>query len=274
MTIALGILAEDGVVLCSDSQFTSASKGYRSKVFEWHGDSAAACFAVTGNEVVARMAVQDCQDALSALTKKNRTMSAILRTIRNTVKSVQENYVDKVPAEERDLSRFDLVLSIATHEQALPRLFYTSSGAISEADEYVCVGTGGYLGEYILLRAPVTPQMTVDVALVVAMRALAAAKEHDAACGGSSQFATMRGGAVSGFIPFDVRATEAQILKLERITSGFLFRVGSGTMTDEEFKLASDQFLSDANEVREAIRKSARPFRELFEFIRPHQALF
>lgn len=253
MTIALGILASDGIVLCSDSRYTSSSKNYRDKILSWLDGGDAVCFALTGNEVNAKMAIDECREALSRIPAGKRTIAALRRAVRQTLKPLQESYVDKVPSEDRDRASFDFVIAIVSGVDGRAGLFSTSAGAIAEFTTSQCVGSGGYLGEYVL-RKWNGPQCTVDQAVMLAMQALAAAKEHDAYCGGSSQFLTVKSGVVSGLVSYDVHQAEEQILRYEGLTSTLLVAIGDGTKSDGEFRQAVDHFGAEILDMRSRLR--------------------
>lgn len=113
MTIAAGLVLGDGILLCADTLYTdSYVKEYRDKIFSWAGKYAAVGFAVAGNSDIARMVVDDCRSAMSAVTATELTTGRILRMIRPIVKRIYESYVDPRPYEERDSARFQLLVSI------------------------------------------------------------------------------------------------------------------------------------------------------------------
>jgi len=253
MTIALGILASDGIVLCSDSRYTSSSKSDRDKIFSWLDGGDAVCFALTGNEINAKMAIDECREVLAAIPVGKRTIITLKKAIRQTLKPLQESYVDKVPSDERDRARFDFVIAIVSSANKKAGLFLTSDGAIAEITDKACVGTGGYLVEYILRKLG-DDRLTTDQAVMLAMQALVAAKEHDAYCGGYSQFLTVKSGIVSAVVPYDIRQAEEQILRYERLTSNLLVAIGDSTQTDETFRQSVDHFGSQILDVRMRLR--------------------
>lgn len=249
MTIALGILATDGIVLCSDSRYTSSSKSDRDKILSWLDGDDAACFALTGNEVNARMAIDECRDALSEIPIGKRTIATMRGAIRKTLKPLHESYVDRVPTEDRGLASFDFVVAIVSSVDRRAGLFATSAGAIAEFTTRQCVGSGGYLGEYVL-RKWTGSSLTVDQAVMLAMQALVAAKEHDAYCGGYSQFLTVKSGVVSAVVSQDVRQAEEQILRYESLVSGLLVVIGDRTKSSIEFHRSVDEFRSEILDMR------------------------
>lgn len=261
MTIALGIVASDGAVLCADSQYTSGIKVEGQKIFPWWRKHAAVVFAFSGHVSNATVLIQQCEKSLNKI--KNRpTADSIERILRREIKSFQEDYIDKRPYDERDEAQVDLIIAIATAADGM-RLFYTEKPVLVGFTKYRAVGSGGCdLGQYVMRRA-YRPEMTTHDAIVMAMQALAAAKQHDPYCGGPSQFVTIKSGVVSGIVPFDVDKTEPDILKYERWAANLLLDIGDFSMDQQEFLNRIERFATNIQGMREVWEKNGLPFKDL-----------
>ena len=83
MTIAVGFVCRDGVMLCADSLITDGqTKEYGDKVVQWHGKFAGVCFALAGNPAVARIAINDCVAALDEAEEPALSAQRILEIVR------------------------------------------------------------------------------------------------------------------------------------------------------------------------------------------------
>ena len=196
MTVAIGMMSDKGPILATDEQVTGASKSSMTKILSIRGPNAMVDFAMAGNKANATMAVQECLQAIRVLPHDSRSVAKIRSVIKSTIQPIQRDYVEARPLDTRHTFSFDLVVAIRTADELQGRLFYVQDGAVAEAYGYVCLGTGGYLAEYVMKQA-YEDSIDWNRGLVLAMRALAAAKSHDANCGGKSNIAVCIGGRTS-----------------------------------------------------------------------------
>ncbi|HVC18628.1 MAG TPA: hypothetical protein VNE16_01015, partial [Vicinamibacterales bacterium] len=262
MTVAIGMLTDQGPLLCTDTQYTGVSKANRDKILFFTEHFTAACFALTGNEANARMAFQESVLAIRAIPEKQRTVDALRRVIRRTIKPIYDQYVTQLPADARGMADFDFIIALGAIGEGPGRLFYTEQGAIVEVDRYVCRGTGGYLAEYFL-KSTWRPSIPFNRGVLAAMQALAVAKEHDAYCGGDSQFASLRSGFTSGLVPFNVRQTEAIILRYQELANQLIGDVGDLELGDDAFTSLITQHVENVRALRQSIRSHATDWNEL-----------
>ena len=197
MTIACGFVARDGILLCADTLYTdSFTKEYREKIFPWAGKGAAVCFAVAGDDAIARMAVEDCRLALSESPLRQMSIPNVIRIIRKEIKGIQREYVDAAPYEERAAKRFYLLIGAASNSDESPKLFATSDAAIKPVDGFQCIGSGQHLGQYII-EPMYNPTLAISEAAILAIHTLAATKQRVDGVGGRSQFVALHGVQIS-----------------------------------------------------------------------------
>jgi 20S proteasome alpha/beta subunit len=255
MTIALGIRAVDGVVLCADSQYTSNFKSDGPKLFQWIGPNAVVVFAFSGDVGNSTAMIHEANEDLNKL-KKSPTSERIKQTLARRIKSFQENFIDTRPFEEREEAQIDLIIAISVSGEKT-KLFYTNKSVL--VPFYACwaVGSGGcYIGQYVMRRA-FRNSMTTDDAVVMAMQALAGAKQHDKYCGGPSCFATISdAGYYSHIVPFDVDKIERDILDYDVWSSNLLLDMADFSMDQKEFTRRVLSFTSKIQGKREMWRKS------------------
>jgi len=144
-------------------------------------------FALAGHEGMAKMAIDDCIEAVESLDPSQRTWMNVKASLRGAVKLVKDEYIDRKPFEEREGQKFDLLIAVRCRPDLKARLLYTSDAALVATDTYECLGSGSYLARYIIGPA-FRYQMDGQSALLLAVRALAEAKKHDIGCGGGSSF--------------------------------------------------------------------------------------
>jgi 20S proteasome alpha/beta subunit len=262
MTIAAGFVATDGILLCADTLYTDGvTKFHGEKIFPWAKNGAVVCFAVSGSATIAKMAVDDCKAALNQLNSEQCSPSGIFDTIRIVVKYVQEQYVDSRPIEDRENSRFYMLVAI--HAQSEPaRLYSSSDAAMAPVNTYDCIGAGRQLGLYII-EPSYAREMTVDELTILASHALAAAKERVDGVGGRSQFWTIRDGTVSEVEPYDYDRAETQVLEYRQKAASLLSWIGDKNLTDKDFKGKLDWFTEEALALRATWKGGAAPWEYL-----------
>lgn len=257
MTIAAGFKVRDGIVMCADTMYTAAMKIHADKLFAGHVDQGlesgdGRCswiFALAGNEAYAKMAIDDCIEAILALSAEARNSQSVKSSLRAAIKRVNDEYVDTRPAGEKDLARFELLIAVATTD-SVPVLYSTSGPALMESREYECIGSGAYLGHY-LIRPAFSESLTISNAVLIAAQALAAAKEYDASCGGRSTFMVLHNDlSITPITHYDFRQMEAKLSDYEQASKEFLLSLGNPRTGDAAFNEALLKFTDSIREIR------------------------
>jgi hypothetical protein len=218
-------------------------------------------FALAGGDAIGRMAVDYCRDALADLKAKRLSSADILGELRPIIKYVHEQYVDsKLPEDRRD-AKFNLFIAIATASED-PRLYSTTDAAVTRVDAFGCLGNGMHLGRY-LIEPVFERQMTINQAAILAIQALAAAKERVDGVGGRSQFLVIRDKQVSPVVAHDVNLSEPLILDYEKRTADLLLAIADSGLKDEEFDVRLRRFGHRIKDIRDSWRNQAEPWVDL-----------
>src|SRR5262249_50081105 len=69
MTIAAGFRVREGIVLCTDTLYSSDTQTHERKIFWEEHDTYSMAIALAGLQPYARMAIEDCFEALNLLKK-------------------------------------------------------------------------------------------------------------------------------------------------------------------------------------------------------------
>ncbi len=241
MTIAAGFHVSEGVLLCADTMYSSSMKVHQEKVFVHLCQGCRLVFALAGHEGYAKMAIEDCVDAVNSMDRNTIGWPSVKASLRGVVKLVKEEYVDQRPIDEREGAKFDLLIAVWLPGWNRPKLLATSDSAIISVDSYECLGSGSYLARYIV-GPSYTHQMAGHLALLLAVRALAETKKHDMGCGGNSSFTLVTNhGQIVSLGEYPVWEMEKFLSvfdgSMNRVRSAFL-QVGlSEEQLDSEFDL-------------------------------------
>ncbi len=121
---------------------------------------------------------------------------------------------------------------------------------MTPVDSYCCLGSGAYVGQYFLRNTYRAGMKTPEAALL-AIQALAAAKDYDPYTGGTSTFLAMNNdGSISPLHQVDVYHSEVFVREFERIAGQLLFTMGDFAMDDRSFQIQLGNFTSSVKAMR------------------------
>jgi 20S proteasome alpha/beta subunit len=260
VTIVAGFRVQDGILLCSDTEWSGGAKVYKEKIFTHPFRGGVISFAVSGNEANAKMVIEDCQDAL-AQRGTAYTAEELKVIVRGAVRNIQEKYVDEVPKAEKADARFDLIIGLMLESGRL-QLLATRGRSVLPANDFACHGLGWYVGHPIIESA-YDPNMRIKDAVIVAIRAMAAAKRQIPGVGGHSQFLVIGEQFVSGLVGHDPAVTEELILEYEKAIGALLLRTGDFDLDDRTFKEKLLNFEQLVTDLRARWAAASAPYREL-----------
>ena len=96
MTIAAGFQFDEGVLICADTKHTAGMNLYETKLFaKPYSSGAKSIFAIAGASRFARMAVVDCEKALSKLIAPEK--SDMEDAVKETIIKVHEKHIFQHP---------------------------------------------------------------------------------------------------------------------------------------------------------------------------------
>jgi hypothetical protein len=146
MTIVAGFVVQDGIVLCADTMYSGGMKVDRTKLFPARFDNGlSVVFALAGHEGCAKMAIQDCNDALAAIASDARSMKRIRRAVLGVVNSIHKNDIAALPQPTaQEEAQFSLLVAAWNEIEGL-HLFKVLRTSIAEVKSYECHGIGRVL---------------------------------------------------------------------------------------------------------------------------------
>jgi hypothetical protein len=241
MTIVAGFHVHDGLLLCSDSQFTGCEKIYKEKLFRRTFSSVVVSFALSGDDDYGRSIIEDCYEAVATLPDGEQTLWNVRKSIRRSIKSGLRDCADSPEKPQ-------FLIGITTPKES--GLFSSRESAIPPVDGFEFRGTGSYIGHYIMksMDSMGMQLMTLKEAVLVGLCILSAAKRNDANCGGGSQFLVVRGMGSFRFGTASLDLTGAYMDEYERLIRSFMMAVGTPA-SSEEFVKAMAAFADSAHDL-------------------------
>lgn len=211
MTIAIGLSANEGVLLCADMQKTIGDmKTYDGKIVEtiFHNENRLTlAVAGAGYEDYIKTArealTSDFPESIRADTLKHELKSRLIAFWREHL----------LPWPERERPDVELLIGV-TGLQIPPRLFHYQGTAFSEVDKKA-IGCGVLLAADLLnsyCRATYSLEQLARIAIFIVSKVKAGVE----GCGGPTHLTTLRANADFGFCNFkDICFLEEKLQKLE-----------------------------------------------------------
>jgi 20S proteasome alpha/beta subunit len=255
MTIAAGFVVSDGVVLCTDSQYTAGIKRYGTKIFPLQLNGGAVAFALAGHEPFAKRAIEECCKFLDANEESQNSISGIKDTVELGLESFYQRFVHTRPNGARESVRFELLVAAASVKEK-PVMFSACETVLIPIPKYECLGAGYFVGEHVI-ETGYSKGMSLDDAVVLAIHATAVAKEYVDGVGGPTQILWIKDGTVSLFHPINTAIfTENYIMSYERRSAELLFHAANPKLSDEDFQQHADRFIRHVGFIRRHWRES------------------
>lgn len=178
MTIALGILCSDGVVLGVDSEISvdgGKVAGPKIQVFWEALPDYNIVSASSGHADSVETARGEIEFELEKFRGKNPVVRELRQSISDALGRVYVQHIDPLPQEERQQMDFSLLLAIRIGRTA--RLFRTNRAQVVEQRPRWCIGSGKEFADY-LLELYLGNRPPVELAAQTAAYVIGITKEH------------------------------------------------------------------------------------------------
>ena len=225
MTIALGILAADGIVIAADTQesFGIGGAKYSSyKIFSQIVRDEQRAISATGAGWASYL--DAIHQELAAAFVAERMPAQAEARMRLKVREFYDAHIvpmHGLPREERP--SINAVIG-TTWKSRPPRLFATDGGTLRRVNEYVAVGAGGEHASVLLSRLLPRPP-TVHMATFLAVYVLFVVKEYVEGCGKDTHVTILQDGN-AGYLDAErvtlLEADFANYLKFDALAVNFI----------------------------------------------------
>jgi 20S proteasome alpha/beta subunit len=197
MTIAIGFLYQDGLLLCADTQFTGNIKLMGSKILPHkYEDGSKSAFVVAGHPRYARMCVQLIEYQISALPEEDRSLSKMHLEVVAGIKELYQEHIFKHP--KRYDVEVQLLVGLWSAKDEAVAFYSTEDTAVPRMYGYDCLGSGEVLAhQYIRPRykrvtsTTQKPRHTETEVRRLAIEAMRQVKKYDPYCGGDIECLTL-----------------------------------------------------------------------------------
>ncbi len=184
MTIAVGLVHREGVLLCADTELTGqASKSYAAKVRHFECKWGRIGIAYAGNEDNAAVVSEKLEKALKSLRIKD--------TLPKIEEIVEVQYRRLVYRNPNPNNADYALLLVLRPKGKQASLYVTSEIAVRAINTYRIIGIGDALGEQ-LIEPGFGMGGTSEAALLLAVNAITLVKRRVSFCGGPSMYLDLR----------------------------------------------------------------------------------
>jgi hypothetical protein len=266
MTIAAGFCCSDGILLCADSQFTGAEKLHKPKLLFRSCREVLLAFGISGDPDYARSVIDDCcSEGLTRLPNPARSVWEVRKIIRRAIGRALEEYQKRgLPYDQRP----QLLVTIASPHWGT-WLFSTWQSAMPQVDGSHFLGTGSYIAGYLMQAFwPDVSTMTIEALVPFAMYMIAAAKRHDAYCGGGSQFMAIRGTDASGVFSAVADRSDEYFTTYEGSCGLLLSSLGDLSLTTADFDKQLRVFTGQMKQLRRTLSKDGSTYQGIVRSLR------
>jgi hypothetical protein len=264
VTIAAGFKCFDGVVLCSDTRESGdLFKRRVAKLVQmprvWPLDKASprALFTGSGDAAFVDEVIECMWKGVAGKQSLHEITTALQFENRNYRESIWKAY----PCLYSTTSLPDADLIFAVWAEDGYGLYKMHSGMFSEVNEYVSVGCGGDLADYL---CAIPDWLVQDTAKTVAMAVfmLNEVKEHVPGCGGESHIALLTANGNVQFIDPITEQSMSRNLALEKmLVSNFILESADPRTPDKQFKAKLKKHVAALLHARASYRKEINRIR-------------
>ncbi len=253
MTIVAGFNFNDGILVCTDTKHSGIGARFAPKIStSAYGNGAKSIMAFSGRSRYARMAIEDCENLLAAL--KDPTLIEMESTVRDVLLDLHKKHIFPHPSRGYTGGP-DFYLMLGLWAKDKLNLYVTDETALDKVPTYECLGTGEYLGRYIITPRYAGPQMPLPGVIFTAITALARIKKYDPDCGGKSQFVVLhKNGEMSYESDFDISQAEIFSETFFNYATSVYTMIADHPLSDADIKMHIEHFFEDINRARANLR--------------------
>ena len=253
MTIAGGMVCEDGILVYADTEWTASTlKVQRGKHWFLGGNKRLKCvIAGAGEEDHLRLAIQNFWTVLLKADQDKLRTNDVHEALQQAINSVYNQHI--YPDPRGDQKEFGIIMGVSTPDDP-PLLFKTSGTAIllSDSYEYVYLGSGSEMAMYLSSRLDVRGVPT-SVGEYLAAFILWEVKQHVQTCGGNSViYRLLKDGRLRYRGEGDMLDVEDYFASIDRKVQRIRVHAANLEQSEEQFEKKLAEFADGLRTLRKA----------------------
>lgn len=216
MTIGVGFKCDDGIVLATDSQYTTGGliKTHGPKLFiVAERPDLSVLIAGAGSVSFMKMAVRMIEARVKQMPEGSATLSGVVGEIENILLNVFTKHIYIYPAAPESQPVFNLLIGVWISNEGL-HLFQSDLTSVTSVSEYSCIGLGIYVSEFALGLMH-RSDIGIEEAKFLAAYCIKAAKDYVDDCGKDTKiYVLSKQGAISRVGLGEIKDTDEYIENL------------------------------------------------------------
>jgi 20S proteasome alpha/beta subunit len=251
MTIAVGFVCQDGLVIGVDSEYTEgASKYSGQKIFSFYQLNWSVTIAGAGNMDLVAMIADDLKTEFT----HNDGHSEIHEKIKARTKYFFDEYVDRVQSRDRE---FQLLIGVWT-KNGPSRLYKVHEGIVTPVLYYDFIGVGRDLARSTSAWI-FDSNLSCEIVAVLARHILELVKECISGCGDASVIAIIEHRITQKARGLRPTPDEPFFWGLHKLIQPILIGCVDATVADNQFEENLKSFVDKMNEVRCDLMLASKP---------------
>ena len=250
MTLAGGMVCEDGVLVYADTEWTASTlKIQRAKHWALAGSKAIQCvIAGAGDEDHLRLAIQEFWAGILQLDENTVTIAQVMQVLHQALHHVYTTHI--YPDPNGAGKDFGMIVGISSPKESPTLLKTIGTGiVISDSYEYVYIGSGMEMAMYLSSRLDVRGISTAVGELMSAF-VLWEVKRHVQTCGGDTVIYKLNQQGMKYRGEGDIRDFEDHFASIDRKIQRIRVQTADLDQTDKEFDEKLAKFCDDLRAFR------------------------
>lgn len=255
MTIATGIICQDGLLLAADSKFSGGGQTILgTKLFAESLSFGSVAFTFAGHMAFAQATISKALHVLKIKQAKITTTEDVADEIQKILEKEYNAHVYRHPDRASQQFEYDLIVGVRTNVDQAPRLFSSLCTCLRpSSDKFESVGTGNALFNYLTRRNELRQDKTLEEMLVQVVTAMGSVKGYVEGCGGNTEAIAIRNdGTLTSGKRFDLFSTEKYGMAFHRDSQRLFDAFSNYAVSENEFEALLGIFESDVRKLRAA----------------------
>jgi 20S proteasome alpha/beta subunit len=226
-------------MLCADTQHSGGMKLSDSKLATGQHSDKSWAIAYAGSVRYARTAIRKFEETLTSIP--NPSISQIASELQSVLRWLHEDHLYRHPDWRTGTLQVQFLIAIWSKKDQARGLYVTEDTALAPVEHYECIGSGNYLGHYLMREWFFDSTTSLSDAVTLALESISKINQYDESCGGGIEMTALRNDGTLGPRPcFDIPARHKFTNDFELATRELFRRIWSSENQKTDAKSLND----------------------------------
>ena len=202
VTIGIGFVHDEGILLCADTKVSGAIKEHQSKLAQFVSNNGyfRIVFAMSGEDLnFPKAAVDQCWEFIREMDFATVPMETVHYAVNESLSKFHRKHIYKHPDRVPGSPYLQFLVGMWLRDRT--SLYLSHETVLNPIDQFDCIGSGAYLAKFLVqqyMAANENPTNLLDVSLIAKLAATITST-YDQFCEGPVEMLTLRNdGTVEG----------------------------------------------------------------------------